>query len=51
MLGEMVVTSYKALLENIRFEKKSRRSICQLLGEYHVGIIHPMLTMRLEYSK
>ena len=47
----LVVTAAKALLANIWDEKKPRRSICQVLGTYYVGIIHPMLTMQLVYSK
>ena len=50
MIGEMTVTSAKALLADIQDEKNSRRSICQVLGAYYVEIIHPILTMRLVYS-
>ena len=51
MKGEMSFTADKALLANIRYEKKSRRSICQVLGEENVGIIHPILTMGMVCSK
>ena len=51
MIGEMAVTAAKALLDEIRDEKKSQQSICQVLGGDSVWIIYPMLTMRLVYSK
>ena len=50
MIGEMTVTSAKALISEIRNEKNPQRSICQVLGGDYVRILHPMLTMRLFYS-
>ena len=45
----MEVTEAKELLSNIRDEKRLGWSICQVLGEDPVGIIHPMLIVRLVY--
>ena len=47
MIGEMDITTAKALLAEIRDEKNPRQRIYQVLGGDSVGIIHPMLTMRL----
>ena len=51
MIGEMAVTENKALLSEIQDEKNPQRSICQVMGADYVGIIYPMLTMRLICSK
>ena len=51
MIGEMAVTAAKALISKIQDEQNPWRSICKVLGEDSVGIIDPMLTMGLFYSK
>ena len=51
MIGDMAVTVAKALLANILDEKRLQNSICQVMGEDYVGIIHPMMTMRLVFPK
>ena len=51
MIGEMAITAAKALFAKIWDGKNPRRIIYQVLGGDYVGIIHPMLTIRLVYSK
>ena len=51
MIGGVAVTAAKVLLADILDEKNPWQSICQVLGAYCVGIIHPMLTMRMVCSK
>ena len=51
MKGEMSFTADKALLANIQDKKNPRQSICQVLGEGSIRIIHPMMTMWLVCSK
>ena len=51
MIGEMAVTAAKALISKIQDEQNPWRSICKVLGEDSVGIVHMMMNMRLVCSK